>query len=168
MLRDTGAKLQGAELPRLLRHSAHNARQPTADPDHAPAAGAARTPLQVGYPIAVERLITVRAMQSRSGQAVVARVVASPGLTRARVLPAYRVYGTRACPQPQVADNSVWWFRGLKWAQPSVRHTRQLMRRVYRCVPGPQAGLQDVQQHEGRHRVIGSSSWTASRQAGGL
>ncbi|PNH03657.1 hypothetical protein TSOC_010261 [Tetrabaena socialis] len=30
-----------------------------------------------------------------------------------------------------VSDNSVWWFRGLKWAQPSVRHTRQLMRRVY-------------------------------------
>ncbi|KAG2452970.1 hypothetical protein HYH02_002307 [Chlamydomonas schloesseri] len=42
----------------------------------------------VGYPIAVERLITV-------------------------------------------ADNSVWWFRGLKWAQPSVKHTRQLMRHVF-------------------------------------
>ncbi|KXZ50642.1 hypothetical protein GPECTOR_15g326 [Gonium pectorale] len=30
-----------------------------------------------------------------------------------------------------VSDNSVWWFRGLKWAQPSVHHTRQLMRHVY-------------------------------------
>ncbi|GIM09823.1 hypothetical protein Vretimale_13633, partial [Volvox reticuliferus] len=30
-----------------------------------------------------------------------------------------------------VSDNSVWWFRGLKWAQPSVKHTRILMRRVY-------------------------------------
>jgi hypothetical protein len=24
-----------------------------------------------------------------------------------------------------------WWFRGLSWAQPSVRHLRALMRRVY-------------------------------------
>lgn len=28
-------------------------------------------------------------------------------------------------------DEIVWWFRGLKWAQPSVTHLAQLMRRVY-------------------------------------
>lgn len=28
-------------------------------------------------------------------------------------------------------DEIIWWFRGLKWAQPSVTHLAQLMRRVY-------------------------------------
>jgi glycosyltransferase involved in cell wall biosynthesis len=28
-------------------------------------------------------------------------------------------------------DEVIWWFRGLKWAQPSVTHLAQLMRRVY-------------------------------------
>lgn len=28
-------------------------------------------------------------------------------------------------------DDIMWWFRGLKWAQPSVKHLAQLMRRVY-------------------------------------
>ena len=31
----------------------------------------------------------------------------------------------------QVMSDSEWWFRGLSWAQPSVSHLRQLMRRVY-------------------------------------
>jgi glycosyltransferase involved in cell wall biosynthesis len=29
-----------------------------------------------------------------------------------------------------VEDQAVWWFKGLKWAQPSVAHLRLLMRRV--------------------------------------
>jgi len=28
-------------------------------------------------------------------------------------------------------DDIMWWFRGLNWAQPSVKHLAQLMRRVY-------------------------------------
>lgn len=28
------------------------------------------------------------------------------------------------------ANPKVWWFRGLRWAQPSVQHLRQLMRHV--------------------------------------
>jgi hypothetical protein len=33
--------------------------------------------------------------------------------------------------QVDVEDDAVWWFKGLHWAQPSVAHLRQLMRRVY-------------------------------------
>lgn len=33
--------------------------------------------------------------------------------------------------QIQGGSEVVWWFRGLHWAQPSVTHLRQLMRRVY-------------------------------------
>lgn len=33
--------------------------------------------------------------------------------------------------QIQGGSDIVWWFRGQKWAQPSVKHLRQLMRRVY-------------------------------------
>ena len=29
-----------------------------------------------------------------------------------------------------VGSTGVWWFNGLKWAQPSVAHLQQLMRRV--------------------------------------
>lgn len=31
----------------------------------------------------------------------------------------------------QDGAEGAWWFKGLKWAQPSVQHLRQLMRHVY-------------------------------------
>lgn len=33
--------------------------------------------------------------------------------------------------QVEGGSEVMWWFRGLRWAQPSVKHLRQLMRRVY-------------------------------------
>lgn len=35
------------------------------------------------------------------------------------------------------ADANVWWFRGLRWAQPSISHLQALMRRV---VTSPEEG----------------------------
>jgi hypothetical protein len=43
----------------------------------------------------------------------------------------YPIAVEKLVPVPSETTGVTWWFKGLKWAQPSVSHLRQLMRQVY-------------------------------------
>eukprot|EP00775_Hariotina_reticulata_P008345 gene8345-8529_t len=43
----------------------------------------------------------------------------------------YPIAVEKLVPVPSETKGVTWWFKGLKWAEPSVSHLRQLMRQVY-------------------------------------